>query len=29
VPHDYAFGGDRVVPLRAGEQIAWKLAASD
>jgi dihydroorotase len=28
VPDDYEFGGDRVVPLRAGEQLAWKLAAS-
>ena len=27
VPDDYAFGGERVVPLRAGEQLGWKLAA--
>ncbi|HXR57877.1 MAG TPA: dihydroorotase [Burkholderiales bacterium] len=26
VPHTLAFGGERVVPLRAGETIPWKLA---
>jgi dihydroorotase len=26
VPDDYAFGRDRVVPLRAGQSLAWKLA---
>jgi len=26
VPADYAFGGERVVPLRAGEVVGWKLA---
>lgn len=25
VPADFAFGGDKVVPIRAGEQIRWKL----
>jgi dihydroorotase len=25
VPADYAFGADRVVPLRAGQSLAWKL----
>ena len=28
VPEEYAFAGERLVPLRAGEQLAWKLAAS-
>jgi len=27
VPESYALGPDRVVPLRAGEEIAWRLAA--
>jgi dihydroorotase len=27
VPEDYAFGGERVVPLRAGEKLAWRLVA--
>lgn len=26
VPADYAFGEDRVVPLRAGEQMQWRVA---
>jgi len=26
VPGDYALGAERVVPLRAGQSIAWKLA---
>ena len=26
MPSDYAFGGERIVPLRAGETIRWKLA---
>jgi dihydroorotase len=25
VPEDLAFGGERLVPLRAGEAVAWKL----
>ena len=25
MPSDYAFGGERIVPLRAGETIRWKL----
>ncbi len=25
VPADFAFGSDKVVPLRAGEQVRWKL----
>jgi dihydroorotase len=28
VPGDLPFGDDRLVPLRAGESIAWKLAAT-
>jgi len=27
VPAHYAFGADELVPLRAGERIAWRLAA--
>ena len=27
VPAAYAFGGDEVVPLRAGQSVAWRLAA--
>jgi len=27
VPEHYPFGGDELVPLRAGERIAWRLAA--
>ena len=27
VPAAYAFGGDEVVPMRAGQSIAWRLAA--
>ncbi len=27
VPEAYPFGADRLVPLRAGEEIAWQLAA--
>ena len=27
VPADYAFGDDRVVPLRAGESLSWRLQA--
>jgi dihydroorotase len=27
VPASYAFGGDQVVPMRAGQSIAWRLAA--
>jgi dihydroorotase len=27
VPARYAFGADELVPLRAGERIAWRLAA--
>jgi dihydroorotase len=27
VPADYPFGADRVVPLRAGEKLAWRLKA--
>jgi dihydroorotase len=26
VPADYAFGPERVVPLRAGEQLQWRVA---
>jgi dihydroorotase len=26
VPDDYAFGPDRIVPLRAGESVRWRLA---
>lgn len=26
VPADYAFGSERVIPLRAGEQIQWRVA---
>ncbi len=26
VPEDYAFGAERLVPLRAGQTIAWRLA---
>lgn len=26
VPADYAFGSERVVPLRAGEQLQWRVA---
>jgi dihydroorotase len=25
VPADVPFGADRLVPLRAGEKVAWKL----
>ena len=25
VPGTYAFGDDRLVPLRAGEEVAWRL----
>jgi len=25
VPADLPFGADRLVPLRAGEQVKWKL----
>ena len=25
VPHHYAFGGDELVPFRAGETIAWRM----
>jgi len=28
VPGDYPFGADELVPLRAGERIPWRLAAS-
>ncbi len=28
VPGEFAFGDDTLVPLRAGEGVAWKLAAS-
>ena len=27
VPASYAFGAERVVPLRAGQSVAWRLAA--
>lgn len=27
VPETYPFGGSRLVPLRAGEEVAWRLAA--
>jgi dihydroorotase len=27
VPAAYAFGGDEVVPMRAGQSVAWRLAA--
>jgi len=27
VPADYAFGAERIVPLRAGEAVRWQLAA--
>jgi dihydroorotase len=27
VPEAYAFGGDEVVPMRAGQPVAWRLAA--
>lgn len=27
VPEAYPFGADRLVPLRAGEEVAWRLAA--
>ena len=26
IPPDYAFGSERIVPLRAGEKLRWKLA---
>jgi dihydroorotase len=29
VPPSYPFGSDVLVPLRAGERIAWRLAAAD
>ena len=29
VPASYPFGSDVLVPLRAGERIAWRLAADD
>jgi len=25
VPADFAFGADRVVPLRAGELLQWRM----
>jgi dihydroorotase len=25
VPREFAFGDDTLVPLRAGETVAWKL----
>lgn len=28
MPADFAFGADRIVPLKAGEVIRWKIAAS-
>ena len=28
VPDHYPFGADQLVPLRAGERIAWRLAAA-
>ena len=28
VPEHYAFGGDQVVPLRAGSQVAWQLVSA-
>ena len=28
VPGEYPFGDETVVPLRAGEKVAWKLAAN-
>jgi dihydroorotase len=27
VPQHYPFGTDELVPLRAGERIAWRLSA--
>ncbi len=27
VPHEYPFGGETVVPLRAGQKLGWRLAA--
>ena len=29
VPAHYPFGADELVPLRAGERIAWRLASRD
>ena len=29
VPNDYAFGAERLVPMRAGETVAWRLAGRD
>ena len=26
VPAEFSFGGETLVPLRAGESLAWKLA---
>ena len=27
VPDELPFGGDRLVPMRAGETVAWRLVA--
>jgi dihydroorotase len=29
VPQEYLFGGERVVPLRAGEMLRWRVVAAD